>query len=341
MLRGLMMSPAPAPPALTVFDGPQYCAWTPAILDEMAAGGVACAHVTIAYHETFREACDRLTDWNRLFARHGTRIGKARRPHDIARHVAAGRTAILLGAQNPSVLDGDLGLVEALSDLGLSFLQITYNNQSLLGSGWQEPVDGGLTRFGRQVLAELNRLGMVADLSHAGERTTIETIEASARPVCVSHANPRWFRDTARNVSDRVIDALAGRDGLLGLSLYPHHLKDGSGCTLADFTAMVARLAERIGVQRIGLGSDLCQGQPDSVVRWMREGRWTFETSDPPARFPESVAWFASNRDFPGIAMGLRKVGFSDAETAAIMGGNWHRFLNEALLMQAGDPLAA
>ncbi len=160
------------------------------------------------------------------------------------------------------MIEADLGLVEALSDLGLSFMQITYNNQSLLGAGWQETEDSGLTRFGREVVREMNRVGMAIDLSHAGERTAVETIEASERPVTVSHANPRWFRDTARNVSDRVIAALRAHDGLLGLSLYPHHVKDGSDCSIADFAAMVARLAEQIGVARIGLGSDLCQGRP-------------------------------------------------------------------------------
>lgn len=319
------------PPESSAFiDGPQYCAWSRAIFEDMRAGGLMAVHATIAYHETFRETVDRLVSWNRLFADHADLIGRARRAPDIDALAATGRTAILFGAQNPSVIDGDLGLVEVLSDLGLAFMQVTYNNQSLLGSGWQEPVDGGLTRFGRNVIAEMNRLGMIVDLSHAGERTAIESIEASTRPVTVSHANPRWFRDTPRNLSDRVIDALAAHDGLMGLSLYPHHLKDGTTCRLADFAAMVARLADRIGPQRIGTGSDLCQGQPDSVLTWMREGRWTLPSGETPA-FPAQPDWFAGNRDFPRIALALRDIGFSADETDGIMGGNWLRFLRAGL----------
>lgn len=309
-----------------IIDGPQYCEWSRDIFTDMRAGGVAAVHATIAYHENFREAVDRVTAWNRLFAANADLIRKARRPADLD----AGRTAILLGAQNPSVIEADLGLLEALSDLGLCFMQITYNNQSLLGAGWQEPEDSGLTRFGRQVITEMNRLGIIVDLSHAGERTAVQAIENSSRPTTVSHANPRWFRDTGRNVSDRVIDALAAHDGLLGLSLYPLHLRNGPDCRIEDFAAMVARLSERIGAARIGLGSDLCQGRPDAAIAWMRDGRWTFAPS-PDARLPSPLPWFASNRDFPAIAQALSGIGFSSAEVAGIMGGNWRRFLNDGL----------
>lgn len=315
-------------------DGPQYCAWTRSVFEDMRVGGVAAVHATICYHETFREAVDRMVAWNRLFADHADLIRRARRGADMAAARQEGRTAILLGAQNPSVMEADLGLLEPLSDLGLAFMQLTYNNQSLLGAGWQEATDSGLTRFGREAVREMNRLGMVVDLAHAGERTAVEAIEASARPVTVSHANPRWFRDTARNVSDRVIAALAAHGGLLGLSLYPHHLRDGSACRLEDFAGMAARLAERIGPARIGLGSDLCQGQPDAVIAWMRTGRWTFAAGvneNGPAVLPAQPAWFRSNRDFGTIAEALAKAGFSRREVDGIMGDNWRRFLAEAL----------
>ncbi len=301
-------------------DGPQYCAWSRSIFEDMRAGGMAAVHATVGYHENFRDSVDLITRWNRMFFTHADLILKARSLADLEQAQQSGRTAIFLGMQNPSVIEADLSLLEALSDLGLSFMQITYNNQSLLGAGWQEPHDSGLTRFGREVLGEMHRLGMAIDLSHAGERTTLETIEAAQGPVTVSHANPRWFRDTARNVSDRVIDALKAHDGLLGLSLYPHHMKNGSACTLDDFVTMVKRLADQIGLHRIGLGSDLCQDQPNSAVGWMRDGRWTFSTAEnpngPPV-FPAPLGWFASNRDFPTIARALSGAGFSQQEVQA------------------------
>lgn len=310
-------------------DALQYCNWSGDVFDEMRRGGLDAVHVTIAYHESFRETVDRITAWHRLFREHSGLIRPARTSADIRAAREEGRTAVLFGAQNPQVIENDIGLVEVLHQLGLSFMQLTYNNQSLLGSGWQEAEDTGLGRMGHEVLAEMNRLGMVADLSHAGERTTLDAIAASARPVAVTHANPRSARDTGRNVTDRMIDALARSGGMLGLSLYPHHLPGGSDCTLEAFCQMAARTAERIGPGQLGIGSDLCQGQPDNVVEWMRTGRWTHARSG--ATFPEQPAWFKSNSDWDRISEGLIRIGFSDAETAGILGENWLGWLDSAL----------
>lgn len=313
-----------------IIDGPQYCNWSRAIFEQMRAGGVTAVHVTVTYHEDFRGLVQQIADWNRRFIDHGDLICRASSVADIEAASASGRTAIVFGIQNPLPIESDLGLVEIIHALGVRFMQLTYNNQSLLGSGWQEPRDGGVTRFGREVIGEMNRLGLVADLSHAGERTTLEAIDLSARPVTVSHANPSWWRDTKRNVSDAVVRALAKRGGMLGFSLYPHHLKNGSACTLQDFTAMVRDVADRIGTAHIGLGSDLCQDQPDRVVQWMRIGRWTFPPAGSPdasATFPAQPGWFRDNRDFVRIRDGLADAGFTADEIAGIMGGNWFRFM--------------
>lgn len=308
-------------------DALQYARWSPRIFGEMRAGGVDAVHATICYHEGFRETVDRIVEWNRLFEAHSDRIFQGFAAADVDRAQATGRTAIFFGAQNPSCLDGDIGLLEVLHRLGLRFLQLTYNNQSLLGTGCAEAEDAGLTRMGREAVAEMNRLGIVIDLSHAGERTALAAIAASARPVAVTHANPASWHPVPRNVSDRLLDALAESGGMLGFSLYPLHLRGGPDCTLDDFCAMVARTAERVGVARLGIGSDLCQDQPDSVVEWMRNGRWTKRGGT--AAFPPQPAWFRGNAFFPGLAPGLRAAGFDAGEVAAILGGNWRRFMDE------------
>ncbi|HIB82973.1 MAG TPA: membrane dipeptidase, partial [Gammaproteobacteria bacterium] len=111
---------------------------------------------------------------------------------------------------------------------------------------------------------------------------------------------------------------LAESGGMLGLSLYPHHLKDAGDCTLDSFCRMVAATVEKIGIEHVGLGSDLCQDQPDSVVAWMRNGRWTRETdygegSASASGFPSQPQWFGNNADFPNIQNGLESVGFTRA----------------------------
>jgi microsomal dipeptidase-like Zn-dependent dipeptidase len=167
-------------------------------------------------------------------------------------------------------------------------------------------------------------------MSHSGTRSTLEAIEISSRPIAVTHANPHSWHPVVRNKTDDVLRALAQSGGMLGFSLYPHHLKNGSATALPEFCDMVARTADLMGVEHIGIGSDLCQDQPDSVVQWMRRGRWTPEPLDEAVVFPPQPAWFRSNRDFPAIAKGLARAGFSASEVDAIMGENWLRFFEHS-----------
>ena len=213
--------------------------------------------------------------WNRRFKRHSDLIFHGRTGADIRRAMRENRTAIFFGFQNPSPIEDDLGLVETCHTLGVRFMQLNYNNQSLLATGCYEEENTGVTRFGRQVIAEMNRVGMVVDMSHSAERSTLPSIELSKRPIVVSHANPAWWHPAPRNKSDTVLRALVESGGMLGFSLYAHHLKGGGECTLDSFCRIVADAAERYGIDHLGLGSDLCQDQPDSIVSWMRNGRWT------------------------------------------------------------------
>lgn len=314
-----------------LIDGLQYDKWSEKIFRQLRAGGVDALHVTIAYHETFREVAGNIAAWNRWFERFSELIFQGFTAEDVARAQASGRTAIFFGAQTPSVIEDDIGLVEVLHRLGLRFMQLSYNNQSLLATGCYEAEDPGLTRMGREVIAEMNRVGMVVDMSHSAERSTLQAIERSTRPIAITHANPASWHPARRNKSETVLRALAESGGMLGFSAYPHHLKDGSACSLDAFCAMIARTAEFMGAERLGLGTDLCQDQPDSVVEWMRSGRWTKkmdygEGSAAAPGFPDMPSWFRDNRDFGNIAAGLRKVGMSETEVAGIMGGNWLRF---------------
>ena len=312
-------------------DGLQYANWSEKIFRQMREGGVDAVHVTIAYHETFRETVLNIERWNRWLERFPDLIFQGRWAEDVRRARDTGRTAIFFGFQNPSPIEDDIGLVEIAHTLGVRFMQLSYNNQSLLATGCYEALDCGLTRMGRQVIKEMNRVGLVVDMSHSGDRSTLEAIETSQRPIAITHANPHSWAPVRRNKKGDILRALAASGGMLGFSLYPHHLRDGSACTLRSFCAMIARTAEMMGVERLAIGSDLCQEQADAVVEWMRIGRWTKETdygegSAAAPGFPEPLGWFQDNRDFATIENGLRATGFDAAETAAIMGGNWLRY---------------
>ncbi|MEP3113567.1 membrane dipeptidase [Nisaea sp.] len=315
----------------TVIDGLQYANWSEKIFRQMHEGGVGAVHVTICYHEDFRETVRNIETWNRYFETHPDLIRPAHTAEDVEAAVAEGRTAIIFGCQNASPIECDIGLVEICHQLGIRFMQLTYNNQSLLATGCYESEDTGVTRMGRQVILEMNRVGMVIDMSHSAEKSTLQAIEISERPIAITHANPSHWMPALRNKSDDVLKALGESGGMLGFSLYPHHLKDKSNCTIESFCEMIARTAELIGVGHIGFGSDLCQDQPDRVVTWMRNGTWTRdldygEGSAAAQGFPDQPEWFHGNTDFGNILNGLRDIGFGADEIDCIAQRNWLDF---------------
>jgi len=319
-----------------VIDGLQYSNWSPEIFEQMRAGGLDAVHVTATYWENARELLHNLGQWNRRFEAHPDLIVPVETADDIRAARRDGRTGIIFGLQNCSPIEDDIDMVALLKRLNVHIMQLSYNNQSLICAGCYEEHDPGISRFGREVIREMNRVGMVIDMSHSAEFSTLEAIRLSERPIVISHANPAFFHPAKRNKSERVLKALADSEGLLGFSCYPFHLNNGSDCTLEEFSEMIARTVDLMGIERLGIGTDLCQGQPQSVLQWMRNGRWSKvldygEGSADNADWPAPLSWLRNSADFGNIARGLRDRGFEDSEVDAIMGGNWLRFLDHAL----------
>ena len=210
-------------------------------------------------------------------------------------------------------------------------MQLTYNNQSLLATGCYEKIDSGVTNFGREAIKEMNRVGVVIDMSHSAEKSTFDAIELSDKPIAITHANPSFWHPAKRNKSNDLLKTLSESGGMLGLSLYPHNLKDNTNCTIESFCEMVAKTADIMDIKNIGIGSDLCLNQPDSIVEWMRNGTWSKsknygEGSKNKQGFPNQPEWFQDARGFENIENGLKKIGFSDIETHGILGNNWYNF---------------
>lgn len=316
-------------------DGLQYCNWSEKIFKQWRASNLTAVHVTISYHEQFRETVSNFEQWNSWFEKHPSLIMPAFYAEDVETASKQNKTAVIFGFQNPSPIEDDIGLVEILHRLGGRFMQLSYNNQSLLATGCYEENDPGITRMGKEVIKEMNRVGMVVDMSHSSERSTFEAMELSSRPIVISHANPSFWHPAKRNKSDEIIKELSNNNGMLGFSLYPHHLNNSTQCSLEDFCSMIARTADLIGIDHIGFGSDLCQDQPDSIVEWMRVGKWTKEidygegsASNP--GFPDMPGWFRDNRDWHNIIEGLQKHGFSNDEINKIKGENWLSFFRKS-----------
>ncbi len=312
-------------------DNLQYCNWSREIFQINNEAKLDALHATICYHEDFDELQINIKQWNKYFEKNSDLIFQGKSSLDIEKANKENKTAIFYGLQNCSPIEDNIEYVETLKKLGVLFMQLTYNNQSLLATGCYEKRDTGITRMGREVIKEMNRVKMVVDMSHSAELSTLEAIEISDQPIVVSHANPLFWHEGLRNKSDVVLKELNDSGGMIGFSLYPHHLKDASDCTLKSFCEMIAETTKRISVNQIGIGSDLCIRHPDSIVEWMRNGTWTKtkdfgEGSASNAGFPPQPSWFEDARGFNNLEQGLRDVGFSENETHDILGNNWYNF---------------
>jgi len=312
-------------------DNLQYCNWSKEIFQINNEAKLDAVHVTIAYHEDFNEVKKNVEAWNKHFQDYKNLIFHGKTFKDIEKAHQEKKTAIFFGFQNCSPIEDDINLVEEVYKMGARFMQLTYNNLSLLATGCYEKNDSGVTRLGKEVIKEMNKIGLVVDMSHSAEKSTFDAIELSTKPIAITHANPTFWFAAKRNKSNELLKALADSKGMLGLSLYPHHLKDTSNCTLESFCEMAAKTAELMGVKHIGIGSDLCIGLPNSVVEWMRNGTWTKakdygEGSSKNPNFPKQPNWFEDARGFKNLENGLKKVGFQETEVNDILGNNWYNF---------------
>ena len=318
-----------------IIDALQYVNWNRNLFEDAKAGGVNAIHVTIAYWENTHETLRNIAEWNRRFHDYTDLIVPVRAADDILKAEKAGKIGIILGFQNCSPIEDDLSKIELMHNLGVRIMQLSYNNQSLLATGCYEEGDSGITRFGREVIKQMNRVGMVIDMSHSAEYSTLQAIQLSERPIAITHANPTTFHNALRNKSDTVLKELADSGGMLGVSLYPFHLRNGSGCMLQEFCQMVARTTDLMGINHIGIGSDLCQNWGYDTLEWMRSGRWTlvpdFGEGDSGNRdWPKQPDWFTSSLDFNNIASGLAEVGFDVDDIKKIMGLNWLSFFKKS-----------
>jgi membrane dipeptidase len=192
-----------------------------------------------------------------LIARYPDDLALATTADDVEAAMAAGRVASLLGAEGGHCIAESLGVLRALHRLGVRYLTLTHNkNTPWADSATDEPAAGGLTDFGREVVAELNRLGMLVDLSHVAPTTMRDALDASAAPVIFSHSSCRAVYDHPRNVPDDVLAALADNGGVCMVTFVGRFITGAEEATLDDVVTHVEHAREIAGVDHIGLGGD-------------------------------------------------------------------------------------
>jgi len=312
-------------------------------IERWRRGNVSCIHVTVAVWEDSREAIATLGRWRRFIEANADLVAQAASGEEIRSAARAGRTAIVFGFQNTSPCEHDIDLFGSFRRLGVCIMQLTYNLQNFIGSGYWEEHDSGVSsRFGRKAIEEMNRQGILIDLSHCGDRTTLEAIDLSARPVSITHSNPRDYvgaptfgAGRLRNIE--AMKRMASRGGVVGLSPNPHMTRERAAGTRADFCDMVAWVVDRLGIDHVGIGTDYCPGQSSGIRDFWRYGRWSREVVTTPIDAPGVgwPEWFSSTADFEAIRAGLLERGFAPAEAAKVMGGNFFRLFSEGFIPQS------
>lgn len=303
--------------------------------EEWHDAGLGCVNTTIAVWENASEALGLLGKWQLVLEQNADLIAAASSVDEIERVAASGRTAVVFGFQNTAPVEHNLDLFAAFRNLGVCIMQLTYNLQNYIGCGYWEAKDPGISsRFGRNAIEEMNRLGILIDLSHCGERTTIDAIEMSSHPVAITHANPREYVGTpvygaGRLKTTDAIIALARKGGVLGLTPNRNMTRNGAATTLEEFGDMIEWTVDRIGIDAVGIGTDYCPGHPRSVRTWWRYARWSRESA--PAeqmKIAPHEGWSEWMRNPSGMRNIIRELDrrkFRPHDIDKIMGGNFLR----------------
>ncbi|HRQ48067.1 MAG TPA: dipeptidase [Rhodocyclaceae bacterium] len=308
-----------------VIDGLIVAKWGSALFEDMQRGGLTAANCTVSIWEGFQDTVDAIVEMNRLIDAHPERLLKVRSTADILRAKREGRTGVILGFQNAMAFEDQIGYVQVFKDLGVGVVQLCYNTQNLVGTGCYER-DGGLSGFGHEILAEMNRVGILCDLSHVGPNTAREAILASTRPVCYSHCLPSGLKDHPRNKSDDELKFIADHGGFVGVTMFAPFLKNGPHSTIDDYVEAIRYVFNLVGEEQIGIGTDFTQGHDQAFFqRLVHDKGYARRLTN----FGEIVnpLGIRTVGEFPNLTAALLRGGFSPAQVRRIMGENWLRLL--------------
>jgi membrane dipeptidase len=302
--------------------------------EEVRRGGVDVLQVTLGAIEMNMHGWDAslrdVARWRRRAAIGGD-LEVCESPAALREAHAAGRMGVMLGLQDTLQVGSDLGRLEMLRTLGVRVVQLTYNRRNLVGDGCTERDPAGISRFGVELIKELNQLGIVVDVSHCGDATTLDALDLSDRPIAFTHTACRAVYDHPRAKTDEQLRNLAEQQGYVGIVAVPFFLK-AADPGIPDVVDHIAHAAEIVGVENVGVGTD-----------------WGFWTTDWPAELrsatmrafrgaggfrPEDglelgigLGPFVEWGDRLHLTRGLVEGGFSDDEITGLLGDNWLRYL--------------
>ncbi|MDI3325755.1 dipeptidase [Pontibacterium granulatum] len=310
-----------------VIDGLICAKWNRELFEDMSKGGLTAANCTVSFWENFEGTVKNIVEMNQLIEANSDLLMKVRTTRDIYRAKEAGVTGVMMGFQNAHAYEDQIGNVQIFKDLGVGITQMCYNTQNLVGTGCYER-DGGLSGFGHEIVAEMNRVGVLCDLSHVGPNTAKEVIDASNKPVAYSHCLPAGLKEHPRNRTDEELKYIADNGGFVGVTMFTPFLRAGVNATVEDYVEAIQYIYNIVGEDAIGIGTDFTQGHGQDFFEYLTHDKGYARRL---TRFGEIInpKGIRTVGEFPNLTEALLKAGFSETQVRKIMGENWVNLLKE------------
>lgn len=311
-----------------VIDGLIISNFNRDVFEDMRKGGITAANCTCCVWEGFTETMRNVARWKRWFGENSDVITQVYTTADILRAKKEGKTGIILGWQNLTGIEDQIGYLALFKELGVGVMQMAYNTQNLVGCGCYEKVDSGLSEFGHDVVAEMNRLGILCDLSHVGQKTSSDVILASKQPVAYTHCLPAGLKQHPRNKSDEQLKFIADKGGFVGVTMFPPFLKNGPKSTVDDYVEAIGYVMNICGEEGVGIGTDFTQGYGQEFFDWITHdkgyGRRLTNFGD--VINPEGLRTIG---EFPNLTATMERAGWSTTRIERVLGANWLRLLKD------------
>jgi len=316
-------------------------------VDDVLKGGLTASNVTVCMGRSFNGALMEMGE-HRDWAEKNEKALIALKASDIEKAKREGKHAIILGPQNSSFLEGNIRFLKTAREWGIRIIQLTYNYRNEAGDGCKERCNAGLSVYGVKLVEEMNRLGVLIDLSHTGDASVMDTIEMSKDPVSFTHVIPRsttpkeaggyakWMSSgpygefleysLQRGKTDEALQACAEKGGVIGVT--PYFAKKAGDSTLTDdLMDQVDATVDLVGADHVGFGSDL--DFRNSVTRgafiWKHPDRIDVDYFT-----PMDESWgYGWLEHMPNLTRGLVAQGYSDHEIKGILGGNFLRLFKK------------